>query len=58
MDSMGITFRGFTIGLIAVVIVSLIVSYAELAVKYIQIGFLQLPPAVVGSGCRRARGAR
>lgn len=45
---MGISWRGFTIGLFASAAVCLIVSYAELAVKSIQIGFLQLPPAVVG----------
>jgi len=45
---MGISMRGFAIGLLAAAAVSLIVSYAELYVKYIQIGFLQLPPAVVG----------
>ena len=45
---MGISFRGFVIGLIAAIAASLITSYAELAVQYIQIGFLQLPPVVVG----------
>lgn len=45
---MGISFRGFTIGLVAAVVAALITSYAELVVKYIQIGFLQLPPVVVG----------
>lgn len=34
--------------MIASIIVCFIVSYAELVVKYIQVGFLQLPPAVVG----------
>lgn len=48
---MGISFRGFTIGVIAAIVVSLIVSYAELVVKYIQIGFLQLPPVVIGLFC-------
>lgn len=45
---MGVSFRSFAIGIIAAAVVSLVVSYAELKVKYIQIGFLQLPPAVVG----------
>ncbi len=45
---MGISFRGFAIGVVAAAAVSLIVSYAELRIQYIQIGFLQLPPAVVG----------
>lgn len=45
---MGVSFRSFAIGLFAAAVVSLVVSYAELKIKYIQIGFLQLPPAVVG----------
>lgn len=45
---MGVSFRGVSLGILAAVAVSLIVSYAELYIKYIQIGFLQLPPAVVG----------
>lgn len=45
---MGISFRGIAIGVLAVIAVSLIVSYAELVLQYIQIGFLQLPPAVIG----------
>lgn len=45
---MGISFRAFFIGVLAAAAVSLIVSYAELAITYIQIGFLQLPPVVVG----------
>jgi len=48
---MGISFRGLGIGVVASVAVCLIVSYAELVVKYIQIGFLQLPPVVVGVFC-------
>ena len=48
---MGISFRGFTVGILASIAVCLIVSYAELVVKYIQIGFLQLPPVVVGLFC-------
>jgi len=48
---MGISFKGFTIGIVASIAVCLVVSYAELVVKYIQIGFLQLPPVVVGLFC-------
>ena len=48
---MGISFKGLTAGIVASVLVCLIVSYAELVVKYIQIGFLQLPPVVVGLFC-------
>lgn len=45
---MGISVRAFLVGLVAAVAACLITSYAELVVKYIQIGFLQLPPVVVG----------
>lgn len=48
---MGISLKGFTIGVLASIAVCLIVSYAELVVKYIQVGFLQLPPVVVGLFC-------
>jgi hypothetical protein len=48
---MGISFKGLTIGIVASIAVCLIVSCAELVVKYIQIGFLQLPPVVVGLFC-------
>lgn len=48
---MGISFKGFSIGVLASIAVCLIVSWAELVVKGIQIGFLQLPPVVVGLFC-------
>jgi len=48
---MGISFRGFTIGILASVAVCFIVTWAEQVVQYIQIGFLQLPPVVVGLFC-------
>ncbi len=48
LGDMGISLRAFLIGVMAAVVASLITSYAELVVKYIQIGFLQLPPVVVG----------
>ncbi len=40
--------RGLLVGLVCVVITCVVVCYAELVVGKIQIGFLQLPPAVVG----------
>ncbi len=48
---MGISFKGFGIGVLASIAVCFIVTYAEQVVKYIQIGFLQLPPVVVGLFC-------
>jgi len=40
--------KGFIIGLIAVVITAWVVTFAECVVGKIQIGFLQLPPVVLG----------
>ena len=40
--------RALGVGLVCVVVTSLVVCFAELVVGKIQIGFLQLPPAVVG----------
>ena len=40
--------RSFLLGSCFVIAISCIVSYAELVITYIQIGFLQLPPAVIG----------
>ena len=45
---MGTSFRAILIGVCFVILICFIVSYAELVVAYIQIGFLQLPPAVIG----------
>lgn len=45
---MGVTLRSFIIGLLAVAAVSWTVTYAECILASIQIGFLQLPPAVLG----------
>ncbi|MBC7327529.1 hypothetical protein H5T87_05385, partial [bacterium] len=42
------SLRAFLIGLLFVAITSFIVSWAELVTKQIQIGFLQLPPVVIG----------
>ncbi|MDA1192564.1 MAG: hypothetical protein O3A46_12890, partial [Candidatus Poribacteria bacterium] len=47
-DRSGVTWRVLLFGIPLVVLVSAIVSYAELVVMYIQIGFLQFPPVVVG----------
>ena len=45
---MGISKKALIIGIVFVVAICFIVSYAELVITYIQIGFLQLPPAVIG----------
>ena len=44
----GTSFRAVFIGILFVVAVCFIVSYAELVIRYIQIGFLQFPPVVIG----------
>ena len=43
-----LTLRGVLVGLVFVVATCFIVTYAELVVGSIQIGYLQLPPVVVG----------
>lgn len=43
-----ISGRSILLGICFVVAICCIVSYAELVITYIQIGFLQLPPAVIG----------
>ena len=43
-----LTGRSFLLGTCFVIVICCIVSYAELVITYIQIGFLQLPPAVIG----------
>ena len=43
-----ISGRSLLIGICCVIVICCIVSYAELVITYIQIGFLQLPPAVIG----------
>ncbi len=40
--------RGLLVGLLCVILTCLVVCFAELVVGKIQIGFLQLPPVVVG----------
>ncbi len=44
----GISLRAILIGLVLVAVVCFVVSYAELVLMSIQIGFLQMPPAVIG----------
>ena len=44
----GISFRAIVVGLVLVAAICFIVSYAELVIARIQIGFLQMPPAVIG----------
>ncbi|HET6452975.1 MAG TPA: DUF6785 family protein [Armatimonadota bacterium] len=44
----GLSFRAVLIGLILVAITCFVVSWGELVVARIQIGFLQMPPAVIG----------
>lgn len=44
----GISFRALMIGLALVAATCFVVSYAELVIMRIQIGFLQMPPAVIG----------
>ncbi|MBM3216416.1 hypothetical protein FJZ36_16065 [Candidatus Poribacteria bacterium] len=43
----GVTWRVVVVGLPLVALLCGIVSYAELVITYVQIGFLQFPPAVV-----------
>jgi len=44
----GISVRAIVVGLVLVAAVCFIVSYAELVTMRIQIGFLQMPPVVIG----------
>ncbi len=44
----GISLRVFLLGLLLVAITCFIVSYAELVIGRIQVGFLQMPPAAIG----------
>ena len=45
---MGISLSALLLGIFLLVLVCFIVSYAELVISYIQIGFLQFPPVVIG----------
>ena len=45
---MGISLAALLLGILLLVLVCFIVSYAELVISYIQIGFLQFPPVVIG----------
>jgi hypothetical protein len=44
----GVTFRAILLGLLLVAATCFVVSYGELVIARIQIGFLQMPPAVIG----------
>ncbi len=44
----GVTLRAILIGLVLVAVVCFVVSYTELVLGTIQIGFLQMPPAAIG----------
>ena len=48
MNENRLSGRSFLLGTCFVIAICCIVSYAELVITYIQIGFLQLPPAVIG----------
>ncbi len=43
-----ISGRSIVLGICFIIAICCLVSYAELVITYIQIGFLQLPPAVIG----------
>ena len=45
---MGVSLPALLLGICLLVLVCFIVSYAELVISYIQIGFLQFPPVVIG----------
>ncbi len=44
----GTSLRAVLVGILFVIAVCFIVCYAELVIRYIQIGFLQFPPVVIG----------
>jgi hypothetical protein len=44
----GVTGRGLVVGLIGVVVTCGVVAWAELVLMTLQIGYLQMPPAVIG----------
>lgn len=44
----GTSLKAILIGIVFVIAICLIVSYAELVIMHIQIGFLQFPPVVIG----------
>ncbi len=45
---MGVSLPALLLGVCLLILVCFIVSYAELVISYIQIGFLQFPPVVIG----------
>ncbi len=44
----GVTWRGLLAGMVGVAITCFVVAWAELVLKTLQIGYLQMPPAVIG----------
>lgn len=48
IERTGISLRAIIVGLILVAVVCFVVSWGELVIMSIQIGFLQMPPAVIG----------
>jgi hypothetical protein len=44
----GVTWRGLLLGIWGVPIACFVVSWAEIKLKTLQIGYLQMPPAVIG----------
>ncbi|GAB4468993.1 MAG: hypothetical protein OHK0029_41520 [Armatimonadaceae bacterium] len=48
MGGTGVSWRGILTGIIGVPITCFVVSWAEIKLKTLQIGYLQIPPAVVG----------
>ena len=46
--NLGVSLPALLLGICLLILVCFIVSYAELVISYIQIGFLQFPPVVIG----------
>jgi hypothetical protein len=44
----GLTWRGLLIGAVGVPVTCFVVAWAEIKLKTLQIGYLQMPPAVIG----------
>lgn len=44
----GLSLKAVFMGAVLVIVVCLVVTYAELVIAHIQIGFLQMPPVVIG----------
>lgn len=44
----GLTWRGLTVGFLGVPLTCFVVAWAEIKLKTLQIGYLQMPPGVIG----------